>query len=640
MCGIVGGISFSELEFNKPFIEGLRDTMVHRGPDGAGAWISDDRKIAFGHRRLSIVNLGSEADQPMVDYQNRYVCVFNGEIYNHADLRRELIVDGVTSWRTMGSDTEVVLNGYIHWGLGFLKRLRGMFAIAIWDSLKDELVLVRDRIGVKPLYWSSDGGRLLFASEIKAILKDPKQARELNEFAVPSFLSFISVPAPKTLFKGIYKVPPGCFVKVKRNGEITEHRWYEPLDEAARLDRLSAGEIKDKIEAVLTESVKLRRMADVPVGLFLSGGLDSSINAALFKADGAEDMETFTVGYEGNHSKNENELYYARKMADSIGAKHNEVLISEQDFIDFIPQMIHLQDEPIADPVCMPVHALSQLARSRGIKVCHVGEGADELFFGYPAWRYWLVLQNTFNKFPFLSQVASNVGIFAKNRPGARLSEASSRFQSRQPIFWSTAEGPTSQVKSSLFGDGLLPSASNSGWSDIEPFWSRFSSHQYGNQGALQWMTFVELNVRLPELLLMRVDKMSMGASIEGRVPFLDHKLVELALSIPERHRAKNLVTKPLLKEIFSSRLPREITHRKKQGFGVPINKWIDGALDQEMRAQLKSFCNDTQIFNYEVIENIMNSESRAHAWYLYNFALWYRYNIDGVSQDQLMNLR
>ncbi|MDH5457278.1 MAG: asparagine synthase (glutamine-hydrolyzing), partial [Nitrospinota bacterium] len=395
MCGIVGAIAFknSSFKIHNDYIEQMRDTMIHRGPDGCGTWISDDGKVGFGHRRLSIIDLSESATQPMCNADRSLWLTFNGEIYNHAEIRSELIKDGFNQWKTDHSDTEVILHAYEKWGIDALHKFRGMFAFGLWDNRKKELYLVRDRIGIKPLYYSIHHGRITFASEIKALLKDPEQPRAVCEEALYHYLSFLTTPGPQTLFDGIHKLAPGTWLRVTADGTVKEHKYWDVWDHTQPLTNVSEDEISERILEELRTAVQLRKVSDVPVGVFLSGGIDSSTNAALFSEGESGPISTFSIGYQGEYESYQNEIHFAQRMADEVGAEFHKRLLTLDDLIDFLPQMIHLQDEPIADPVCVPVYYVSKLARDNGVTVCQVGEGADELFWGYPNWKTMLELQ-------------------------------------------------------------------------------------------------------------------------------------------------------------------------------------------------------------------------------------------------------
>ena len=600
--------------------------MIHRGPDGCGAWISDDGKLGLGHRRLAIIDLSEAAAQPMCNADRSLWLTFNGEIYNHAEIRSELIKDGFNQWKTDHSDTEVILHAYERWGIDAIHKFRGMFAFGLWDNRKKELYLVRDRIGIKPLYYSIHHGRLTFASEIKALLKDPDQKRAVSEEALYHYLSFLTTPGPQTLFDGIQKLAPGTWLKVKADGTVKENKYWDVLDHTQPLTNASEDEISERILEELRTAVQLRKVSDVPVGVFLSGGIDSSTNAALFSEGESQPISTFSIGYEGKYDSYQNEIHFAQRMAEEVDAKYHDRLLNVDDLIDFLPEMIHLQDEPIADPVCVPVYYVSKLARDNGVTVCQVGEGADELFWGYPNWKLMLELQYK-NSWPVPSPLKKLglAGLRLLGREKTLYYEWLRRGANDLPVFWGGAEAFTEAQKKDLLSPRLKKGFQNfSSWEAIKPIHERFRQKAW-EQKPLQWMSYLDLNMRLPELLLMRVDKMSMGVSLEARVPFLDHKFVELAMSIPEAVKTKNGNLKHILKKSVRGLIPDELIDRKKQGFGVPINEWFLDRLGERVIDELKDFTEKTDYLNFKVVEELIKVGNTNQVWYLFNLALWWK---------------
>ena len=629
MCGIAGVVSFGPGPFaaSPEYVARMRDTMVHRGPDGADLWISDDRRVGLGFRRLAIVDLSPQAMQPMANEDGTLRLVFNGEIYNHLELRRELTATGRHTWRTDHSDSEVLLHGYEEWGAGVLDRLRGMFGCALWDARRGELLLARDRMGIKPLYYSLHHGRLTFASEIKALLTDPEQQRAIDEEALYHYLSFLTVPAPGTLFQGIKKLEAGTTLRLRlADGDVKVERWYDVWQHVTPLTGLSDGEIAERILAELRDSVQVHKLSDVPVGVFLSGGIDSSTNAALFSEGGGEPVQTFSIGYDTDYSDYKSELPYARIAAEFVGADHHERLLSLDDLMEFLPRMVWLQDEPIADPVCVPVYYVSELARRSGVVVCQVGEGADELFWGYPSWKQLRQLQQL-DDLP-VPRAAKRLAVAAAHALGKghrREVEYLRRGATGVPIFWSGAEAFVEAEKAELLSPRLRSDLRGlTSWDAIAPIHDRFQATA-SSQTALDWMSTVDLSLRLPELLLMRVDKMAMGTSLEGRVPFLDHHLVELALSIPEATRTRNGELKHILKRAVRGIIPDVLIDRPKQGFGVPVADWVLERLGDHARAELAAFTRETDILNRDAVLRIVDERRGADTWYLLNLALWWK---------------
>ena len=628
MCGIVGALVFEESNFcvGADYLARMRDTMIHRGPDGAGMWIGIDGRIGLGHRRLSIIDLSDAAGQPMCNEDGSVWIAFNGEIYNHAEVRAELERIGGHRWSTDHSDTEVILHAFEEWGIDCLHRFRGMFAIALWDARDRSLWLVRDRIGIKPLYYSVHHGRITFASEIKALLRDPQQQRAVNERSLFHYLSFLTTPAPETLFEGIRKLPGGTWLRVREDGSIREHRYWDVWDHVAPLTDVPEEEIAERILAELRVAVRLRKVSDVPVGVFLSGGIDSSTNAALFSEGSAETVKTFSIGYEGEYDSYQNELHHARRMAAEVGAKYHERLLTQDDLLGFLPEMIRLQDEPIADPVCVPVYYVSKLARDNGVIVAQVGEGADELFWGYPSWKTALRLQH-WDDLPVPRRLkhAGLAGLRTIGRDGGSRYEWLRRGAHDQPVFWGGAEAFMQREKERLLSPRLRRDlAGLTSWDAIAPIHARFVDKTW-ECSHLNWMTYLDLNLRLPELLLMRVDKMSMGVSLEARVPFLDHKFVELAMSIPEAVKTRNGTLKHILKKAVRGVIPDELIDRKKQGFGVPVHEWFFDRLGAQVRRDLDEFCEHTDFLDGAAVRRVVNQGRGPQAWYLHNFAMWWK---------------
>lgn len=627
MCGIVGALAFedSTRPVDEAYIAAMRDAMPHRGPDGAGAWVSSDGRVGLGHRRLSIVDLSELAAQPMSNEDGSLQVVFNGEIYNHAEIRAELQAIGGHRWRTDHSDTEVIVHAWEQWGPEALHRFRGMFALGVWDARARELWLVRDRIGIKPVYWSRHHGRLVFASEIKALLRDPEQERAVDELALFHYLSFITTPAPMTMFQGVRKLPPGSLLRVRANGDIEERRWWDVWDHTEPHPERTEGEWTEEILATLRESVKLRKVSDVPVGVFLSGGVDSSANAALFSEGESGHVKTFTVGWQGEHKNYPSEIPLAAKVAARYGAEHIAREISQDELVDFLPRMVVQQDEPLGDPVLMPLYVVSQLARDNGVIVCQVGEGADELFWGYRQWKpLWLAQKAVRRGAPVWRAAASVLG---RMGPGLSLhTEFLSRAGARRPIFWTGAEGFTHAQKLALLTPRMRRDLRDRhAWDVIAPIHARFQAKAW-EKSTLHWMSYMDLSLRLPELLLMRVDKMSMLASIEARVPYLDHKFVQLALSIPESLKTRGLVSKGLLKKAVRGLVPDEIIDRPKQGFDVPVHSWVQSRLGAEIESAVREFTDATDFLDQKAALATLRGGRPKLAWFLANVALWWKH--------------
>jgi asparagine synthase (glutamine-hydrolysing) len=632
MCGLVGAFAFtgSGFKVTEPYITAMRDTMVHRGPDGGDTWIAEGGRIGLGHRRLSIIDLSAVANQPMANEDGSIVVVFNGEIYNHADIRAELEELGGHTWKTDHSDTEVIIHAFEEWGIECIHRFRGMFGIALWDGRTRELWLVRDRIGIKPVYYSIHDGRIVFASEIKALLADPDQKRAVDEEAFFHYLSFLTTPAPMTLFQGIRKMPSATWMRITEDGSIEEKRYWDAAADAEDLSGMGVDEIAKRLLEELRTSVKLRKIADVPVGVFLSGGIDSSTNAALFSEGEGGPVKTFCIGYEGEYDSYQNELHFARLMAEEVGADHHELLLTPKHLIDFLPRMVWLHDEPIADPVAVPIHYVSKLARDNGVIVCQVGEGSDELFCGYPGWYAQLRRQHL-HDLP-IPRVIKRAGLRVAAVLGWRTTrryEYLSRAVRGEPVFWGGFEGFTEEQKRDLLSSRLRSEFSGrTSWEALRPVWDRFRRSRLASS-RLAWMSYLDLNLRLPELLLMRVDKMTMGVSLEGRVPFLDHRFVELAMGMDEDLKVRGGELKYILKKAIRGLIPDILIDRPKQGFAVPLREWVLGELGEHTDDALRHFAAGSGLVDRDEIERMLGVRHSIQLWIMLNVAMWWRTYIE-----------
>ena len=598
MCGIVGSFRPNGDACGEDVIARMRDRMAHRGPDGAGFWQSPRRDCALGHRRLSIIDLSSAANQPMVNRAGTVALVFNGEIYNHADVRRELEQLGKYSWTTDHSDTEVLLHAYEEWGLACTSRFYGMFAVAVYDA-RDEagpvVHLVRDRVGIKPLYVAKTRrGEWLFASEIRALLAHPDLTAEMDPTAFWHYLTFIVTPAPLTLFKGIFKLPAGHSITIDRAGRATAREWWDCRPDAATTfstGDLSEDDAVSELTRLLKQSIARRMVSDVPFGVLLSGGVDSSLNVALMSELMDRPVTTFTVGYEGKEDYNE--FQYARRVAARYKTDHHETLISRTDAQAFLPLLVRLQDEPIADNVCIPLYFLAQLVKQRGTTVVQVGEGADEHFLGY----WWC--EHYRQKYESVYAPARRgtnwwQRLLAKGRaatPGPENEDAfiRRRAETGRELFWGGAVCWWGEMRERLTPDpapfrgtidcpieGLLPDAHRSLDSHgiVRDYLAPLDGHLVEPE-VLQKIPYMEMKLRLPEHLLMRVDKLTMAHSVEARVPFLDHDVVEFAMKVPPAYKLKHGVGKSLLKKAAAPYLDDDMLYRRKQGFGAPMDEWF-----------------------------------------------------------------
>jgi asparagine synthase (glutamine-hydrolysing) len=632
MCGIAGIVSAATLgpEDRRRAIA-MRDVIAHRGPDDAGLFA--DAHAALAHRRLSIVDLAT-GHQPLANERDDVWIVFNGEIYNHAQVRPELEARG-HRYRTR-SDTETIVHAYEQWGDECVSRFRGMFAFAVWDAGRRRLLLARDRLGIKPLYWTRAGDRLLFGSEIKSILASGLIQPEANEQALPELLGTRYLSGTETLFKGIHRLLPGHTL-VFENGTIAIRQYWDvPAGEPdSEVERLSETDAVERFRSLLEESVRVRLMADVPLGMFLSGGLDSSAIAALMARMIDRPLQTFSVAFK---ERAFSELEYARQVSTAIGAEAHEVVIDDRDFFGALPRLIWHEDEPIAHPSSVPLYFVSDLA-SKHVKVVLTGEGSDELLAGYG--KYPRALLNWRASAAYRAVPAALrhwvAASLVPQLPGrfARYARRSFLAVERTPeaMFFDNFAAIGLRRQSSL----LTAAAASGATPDHAYGPSRaYFDRPNGRSTTLDRLLYADLKTYLVELL-MKQDQMSMAASIESRVPFLDHLLVEFAAALPPRLKLRGFKTKWILREAVRPLLPDSILTRKKMGFPVPFAIWMKGPWQSAARdVLLDRRTRERGIIQPRAAEQLIAAhaagaqEGGDAIWSLLNLELWYRTFIDG----------
>lgn len=635
MCGICGLLQVGGgAPVNAELLARMRDLIAHRGPDDAGSYVAPNGRVGLANRRLSIIDLSASGHQPLANEDGTVWIAFNGEIYNYRELRPALLARGHVF--ASQSDTEVIVHLYEEYGADCLQHLRGMFAFAIWDARRQELFLARDRLGEKPLYYAHAGGCFMFASEIKSLLANPALPRRVKPEALYHYLTFLTPPAPDTLFDGVHKLAAGHCAWIALDGAVRMHEYWNMF--AGPAAPAAPGDVLEQLRTTLRESIALRMISDVPFGVLLSGGIDSTTNLALMTELLQQPVRSFSIGYAGAGVAEYNELNFARAAARQFGAEHHEVIIGREDLMRFLPDMIYHQDEPIADPVCVPVHYVCKLARESGTKVVQVGEGADELFGGYAHWIAALRLQRTlwpmFGSLPgFLRHAVAGL---ARPLLGELRHEYLRRGAAQEELFWGGAIAFGEAGKQALLTEGFLRQVS--GLSSHDPV--RAQRRQFEatspNRDYLTWMSFLDLRMRLPELLLMRVDKMSMATSVEARVPFLDHVFVEQMMQLPQQVKLPGLQPKHLLKRAVRGIIPDEIIDRPKQGFRVPVRQWLAEDLGVLAHDCLRGFCQRTDYFRWPRVQALLRSNNEL-SWYLLNFALWHELWIEGVPRDELL---
>jgi asparagine synthase (glutamine-hydrolysing) len=639
MCGICGVLTFGggASAVDEPTLRAMADPIAHRGPDDERYYVAPDRQLGLAFRRLSIVDLAT-GEQPMTNEDGSLWLVFNGEIYNHADYRPGLEARGHRFHSR--SDSEVILHLYEEYGPDCVHHLRGMFAFALWDSRRRRLLLARDRIGVKPLYFAALPNALLFGSEIKALFGHPALEPRLNEDALSLYLTFASVPAPRTLFQGVEKLPPGHRLIVDGDtGRRTLERYWLPLpdkDELAR-GRRAPEEYVERLEAMVRESIGLRMMSDVPYGAFLSGGVDSSLNVALMAELADRPVSTFSVAIEGDPASDE--LGFARAVAEKYGTRHHEVVIGEQDFLSYLPDLVWHQDEPLADPVCVPLHAISEAARQSGTKVIQVGEGADELFSGYTSYAFFTDFhRRVWQPYHLLPSVVRRMaaagGSLLLSLDKADVLDRAAADNGE--LFWGGAI-PFYAAHLRALGGRPDPTGSQA----VAALYADVDAHQPGAT-QLDRMIGIELRQRLPELLLMRVDKVTMGSSIEARVPYLDHRLVEFALSIPADVKYRDGITKWVLKRVAERvGLDRDLIYRKKRGFCGSASNMLSPRLLERAEQDIFDSRFAASRFELSYIRRMFAEQRSGRAdhnfrlWNLWNLVAWHACWFEGARPTQ-----
>jgi asparagine synthase (glutamine-hydrolysing) len=636
MCGIAGIVSADGLATSDRLaLPRMRDVLAHRGPDAAGAWV--DGHAALGHRRLSIVDLAS-GQQPLGNENGSIQVVFNGEIYNHADLRPEL--EGAGHRYRTHCDTEAIVHAYEEWGDDCVHRFRGMFAFALWDAPRRRLLLVRDRLGIKPLYWTLQGTRLAFGSEIKSIMASGVVEARAREAALPELLSTRYIAGEETLFEGVHKLLPGHLL-VFENGRVAVRQYWDVPHAADEADVAAPADWVARFRELLEESVRLRLMADVPLGMFLSGGLDSSAIAAIMARQIDRPLQTFSVAF---RERAFSELTWAREVATAVGATPHEVVIGPEEFFGALPRLIWHEDEPIAHPSSVPLFFVSALAREH-VTVVLTGEGSDELLAGYG--KYPRALLNWRLGRSYARVMPDAARRFVRDTVLPALPGRAGRLARRS--FLGVAATPESTFFDTFAAIRLKDQRAVL---DARLHGALTSERAYGTsrrwfdraaaRPLLDQILYADLKTYLVELL-MKQDQMSMAASIESRVPFLDHRLVEFAATMPVEWKLSGWTTKRVLREAARDLLPRSILERPKMGFPVPFGLWTRGAWHGVVRdVLLDSRTRERGLLDTTAVARLLSDHASGRSdatdiiWSLVNLELWYRTWIDGEGVQHL----
>jgi asparagine synthase (glutamine-hydrolysing) len=620
MCGIVGKICFHE---NTQFqdIKRLCDKLISRGPDAEGIYV--DGKVGLGHRRLSIIDLES-GGQPMLDAAQNIILVFNGEIYNFLELRSQLIREG--SVFHTNSDTEVIINAYLAYGIDkTLSLLEGMFAFALYDKRKDTTYIARDKFGEKPLYYISNKDHFIFASELKA-LEDEIEKKEIDTEAMNLFFSLTYIPAPRTIYRSIKKIMPATWFEIKGTGVISEFAYYDLIERLEQMAPITDfGKAKWQLEFLLTNSVRQRMISDVPIGSFLSGGIDSSIVSTIMSEISSDPINTFSIGFT---EKEYDESERAKIVADKIKSNHTLQFLDYKDVVNMIDEIVLYYDEPFGDSSALPTFYVAQLARKK-VTVVLTGDCADELFGGYEKY-----LANHYVK--IYNYIPKTLQFFVKKLinaiPHNRLTNAKLRrikkvinnaeLSSFDLHYQMMCLGVNDEDRKNLLEDGKFV--------DVKPLIKkRYEKYRKGNDDEKGY--YVDLTTVLEGDMLVKLDRICMKNSLEARVPFLDSKIVEFAYKIPPHFKIKELNKKFILKETFKRYLPEATINYKKQGFGVPVDYWLKNQLKADLAELIEPRLIERQgLFNYETIktwfdEHMSGKENhKGKLWNLYVFQKWY----------------
>ncbi len=654
MCGLVGflGGDFSNPDLNKCILSKMSDQIVTRGPDSSGIWIDASSKICLAHRRLAIVDLSPAGNQPMISSSKRYVISYNGEIYNSKEIKSGLTeIDAAPSWRGH-SDTEILLAGFEAWGIkDTISRVTGMFAIAIWDRDLEQLTLVRDRVGEKPLYygWQGSGSSkvFLFGSELKSLKKHPQFNNNIDRGSLALYMRYCYIPSPYSIYKEISKLEPGTMLTLSlRNSEYKKDKYWDAREVAIRGSKTpfngSFKEITDNLELALKKTISQQMIADVPLGAFLSGGIDSSAVVSLMQAESSHPVKTFTIGFK---EAGYNESEFAKSVAAHLGTEHTELYVTPQDALDVIPKLPKLYCEPFADSSQIPTFLVSALARQH-VAVSLSGDGGDELFCGYNRYLFADKLWKWLKIMPTFAREALGKSVESLPYSGWR-----SIFEFLDKItpdkFNGTSLGDKLRKGAGVIGSKDLVSLYHglvSTWQDPSTVVIGDREHNktflkdielLSNLGDIEKMMVIDMVSYLPDDILVKVDRAAMGVSLETRVPFLDHHIIEFASKIPFSMKLNNGVGKAVLRDILYRYVPKDLIERPKMGFGIPVGDWIKGPLKEWAEDLLSESRLASQGYFYPRIVRKMWSEHLSgfrnwqyQLWVVLMFQAWLDENI------------
>jgi asparagine synthase (glutamine-hydrolysing) len=638
MCGIAGFIDFTG-QTTKPELIAMTDSMLHRGPDASGHFYeqTNDYTIGLGHRRLSIIDLSPAGNQPMQFLNGRYWITFNGEIYNYAELKETLA--GLGHKFETHSDTEVILHAYHEWGAGALKHFIGMFAFVIYDTLEKKLFSCRDRAGVKPFfyYWKNDV--FLFGSELKALMAHPLFQKEIDINAVGSFMQFGYVPAPHCIFKNTFKLLPAHSLLLDMNTKkIASAKYWNVYDCYNREKlKISINDAVEETEKVLEKAFNYRMVADVPVGVFLSGGYDSSCLVALLQKNNSRKLKTYTIGFD---DKKLNEAQYAKEIAAIIGTEHHEYYCSEKDALNVIPELPFYYDEPFADSSSIPTILVSKMARE-SVTVALSADAGDEIFGGYDRYEWMLKYYKKMNSIPAIARKSGAVLLNTFQINKLSVFQEDNIFQKKYEKLATVLRNPSPQ--NIYMGMTVDYSDNERSHLFIKKTETIFSAHysqelQVDHFDPLTYAMAKDYQTYMVDDILQKVDRATMSVSLEGREPFLDQHVIEWAGSLPAAYKIYNGQRKYILRQIVHKYIPEKLMDRPKMGFVVPVKEWLHGVLKPMVDKYLgESFIKKQNIFNEEYIVQVKKSyyearkENDYKIWFLLMFQMWYDKWMNGV---------
>ena len=600
MCGISGIISNKNSSYLSDLLNPMVTSLDHRGPDSKGVYIDEKMGVALGHNRLSILDLSSKGHQPMQSKTERYIISFNGEIYNHLQLRKKI---GSNCW-VGTSDTETILSAAEKWGIKkTLKHLNGMFAFALYDKLSNDLHLCRDRAGEKPLYYGNVAGDFIFASELKAFLTNPKFKRDIDRNILSTYLQYGYVPAPYSIYKGIKKLPAGCHLTINSKMNIKLTKYWSLTKSVSTHDIIKNDDLKIKqLKELLLSSVEQQMISDVPVGVFLSGGIDSSMIASLMQRISNNPIDTFSIGF---HEKEYDESSYAYSISKFLNTHHHELIIDSKMSLDIVSDLPNIYDEPFADASGIPTYILSKMTRDN-VTVSLSGDGADELFGGYERYFKGINYWSTINKIPL--SVRRNIKKLLLSFSNDFYEKVNSKYFDTGKLGYKIhkiARGLDAN-NSCEFLERMVSIWDNSqnvvlGGNPIDTVYQTISNDSF--QDSTSFAMYCDYMTYLPDDILVKVDRASMAVSLETRAPFLDYRIIEFANALPTHYKIRNGISKWILKQVLYQYIPSNYFKRPKSGFSVPIDSWLRGplrdwseALLNESRLRHEGYLNPKQV--------------------------------------------